>query len=180
MKMLSAGNLLFSACLKVWRPATKMLYLFSEGPNATFFLRDALSIVVTCFCFFYLSFSSCFSCCVTRQTFMRQKVTLSPSVLPSNPAEEGNRTCDVNIGPKSSQSVSCGSEPRERGTLCCECNGAGSLIIPNNGWIQTVRLWGNANFSVCLCRLHLWTELQVKWRIRKRYEGKMSFTRELF
>ncbi|KAG2585317.1 hypothetical protein PVAP13_6KG383060 [Panicum virgatum] len=67
------------------------------------------------------------------KTFMRQKVTLSPSVLPSNPAEEGNRACDVNIGPKSSQSVSCGSEPRERGTLCCECNGAGSLIIPNNG-----------------------------------------------
>jgi len=111
----------------------KMLYLFSEGLSATFFLRDALSIVVTCFCFSYLLFSSCFSCCVTRQTFMRQKVTLSPSVLPSNPAEEGNRACDVNIGPKSSQSVSCGSEPRERGTLCCECNGAGSLIIPNNG-----------------------------------------------
>lgn len=64
---------------------------------------------------------------------MRQKVTLSPSVLPSNPAEEGNRAGDVNVGPKSSQSVSCGSEPREWGTLCCKCNGAGSLIIPNNG-----------------------------------------------
>ncbi|CAO2173564.1 unnamed protein product [Urochloa humidicola] len=54
------------------------------------------------------------------KTFMRQKVTLSPSVLPSNPAEDGNRACDVNVGPKSSQSVSCGSEPREQGTLCCE------------------------------------------------------------
>lgn len=64
---------------------------------------------------------------------MRQKVTLSPSVLPSNPAEEENRVCDVNVGLKSSQSVSCGNGPREKGTLCSECNGAASLIIPNNG-----------------------------------------------
>lgn len=64
---------------------------------------------------------------------MRQKVTLSPSVLPSNPAEEENRACDVNVGPKSARSVSCGSGPREQGTLCSECNGADSLIIPING-----------------------------------------------
>jgi len=63
---------------------------------------------------------------------MRQKVTLSPSVLPSNPAEEGNRACDVNIGPKSSQSVSCGSEPRERGTLCCECCTCGQNCKSND------------------------------------------------
>jgi hypothetical protein len=92
-----------------------------------------LSDLFFCFVFGYLSFSSCFSCCVTRQTFMRQKVTLSPSVLPSNPTEEGNRACDVNVGPKSSESVSCGSEPRHRRTLCYECNGADSLIIPNSG-----------------------------------------------
>ncbi|XP_039815544.1 uncharacterized protein LOC120678423 isoform X2 [Panicum virgatum] len=66
------------------------------------------------------------------KTFMRQKVTLSPSVLPSNPAEEGNRACDVNIGPKSSESVSCGSEPRERGTLYCECCSCGQNCKSND------------------------------------------------
>ncbi|RCV32035.1 hypothetical protein SETIT_6G226000v2 [Setaria italica] len=66
------------------------------------------------------------------KTFMRQKVTLSPSVLPSNPAEEGNRPCDVNVGPKSSQSVSCGSEPRERGTLCSECCSGGQNCKSND------------------------------------------------
>jgi hypothetical protein len=56
---------------------------------------------------------------------MRQKVTLCPSVCPSNPVEEGSRTCDVNVRPKS---VSCGSKPREQGTIYSECNGADSLI----------------------------------------------------
>jgi hypothetical protein len=50
---------------------------------------------------------------------MRQKVTLYPSVCPSNPVEEGSRTCDVNVGLKS---VSCGSKPREQGTMYSECN----------------------------------------------------------
>jgi hypothetical protein len=63
---------------------------------------------------------------------MRQKVTLSPSVLPSNPADEGNRAGDVNVGPKSSQSVSCGSEPREWGTLCCECCSCGQNCKSND------------------------------------------------
>ncbi|XP_066330998.1 uncharacterized protein [Miscanthus floridulus] len=66
------------------------------------------------------------------KTFMRQKVTLSPSVLPSNPVEEGSKTCDVNVGPKSSQSVSCGSEPSERGTLCSECCGGGQNCNSND------------------------------------------------
>ncbi|OEL32953.1 hypothetical protein BAE44_0006028 [Dichanthelium oligosanthes] len=66
------------------------------------------------------------------KTFMRQKVTLSPSVLPSNPAEEGNRACDVNVGPKSSQSVSCGSEPRERGAICPECRSDGQSCKSND------------------------------------------------
>ncbi|XP_062191171.1 uncharacterized protein LOC133894971 [Phragmites australis] len=65
------------------------------------------------------------------KTFMRQKVTLSPSVCPSNPVEEGSRACDVNVGPKS-QSVSCGSEPRERGTLCSECCGHGQNCNSND------------------------------------------------
>jgi hypothetical protein len=50
---------------------------------------------------------------------MRQRVTLYPSVCPSNPVEEGSRTCDVNVGLKS---VSCGSKPREQGTMYSECN----------------------------------------------------------
>ncbi|WVZ91979.1 hypothetical protein U9M48_038080 [Paspalum notatum var. saurae] len=66
------------------------------------------------------------------KTFMRQKVTLSPSILPSNPVEEGSRACDVNVGPKSSQSISCGSEPRERGTLCCECCRGGQNCDSND------------------------------------------------
>ncbi|XP_062194830.1 uncharacterized protein LOC133898236 isoform X2 [Phragmites australis] len=65
------------------------------------------------------------------KTFMRQKVTLSPSVCPTNPVEEGSRSCDVNVGPKS-QSVSCGSEPRERGTLCSECCGHGQNCNSND------------------------------------------------
>ncbi|CAO2184451.1 unnamed protein product [Urochloa humidicola] len=66
------------------------------------------------------------------KTFMRQKVTLSPSVLPSNPAEDGNSACDVNVGPKSSRSVSCGSEPREWGTLCCKCCSGGQNFKSND------------------------------------------------
>lgn len=57
------------------------------------------------------------------KTFVRQKVTLSPSALPSNPVEEGSKTCDVNSGHKSSQSVSCGNEPSERGARSECCNG---------------------------------------------------------
>ncbi|TVU04889.1 hypothetical protein EJB05_48030 [Eragrostis curvula] len=63
------------------------------------------------------------------KTFMRQKVTLSPSVCPSNPVEEGSRACDVNVGPKP---VSCGSEPRERGTLSSECCGHGQNCNSND------------------------------------------------
>ncbi|XP_066383384.1 uncharacterized protein [Miscanthus floridulus] len=66
------------------------------------------------------------------KTFMRQKVTLSPPVLHSNPVEEGSKTCNVNVGPKSSQSVSCGSEPIERRTLCSECCGGGQNCNSND------------------------------------------------
>ena len=58
---------------------------------------------------------------------MRQKVTLSPTVSPSNTVKEESKTSDTNVGPKA-QCVSCGSELAQRGTLCLECNGADSLI----------------------------------------------------
>ncbi|KAK1606660.1 hypothetical protein QYE76_030333 [Lolium multiflorum] len=54
------------------------------------------------------------------KTFMRQKVTLSPTVSPCNIVKEESKGSDTNIGPKA-QSVSCGSEFAQRGTLCSEC-----------------------------------------------------------
>ncbi|VAI74469.1 unnamed protein product [Triticum turgidum subsp. durum] len=59
-----------------------------------------------------------------RQTFMRQKVTLSPTVSPSNTVKEESKTSDTNVGPKA-QCVSCGSELAQRGTLCLEYCGQG-------------------------------------------------------
>ncbi|KQJ99161.1 uncharacterized protein LOC100823798 [Brachypodium distachyon] len=58
------------------------------------------------------------------KTFMRQKVTLSPTVCPSNIVKEESKTSvgDTNVGPKA-QSVSCGSELAQ-GAVCSEyCNG---------------------------------------------------------
>ena len=61
---------------------------------------------------------------VMGQTFMRQKVTLSPTLSSSNPMKEGSNAGDINIGPKA-ESVSCG-EVTERESS--ECNGADSPI----------------------------------------------------
>ncbi|VAI74467.1 unnamed protein product [Triticum turgidum subsp. durum] len=58
------------------------------------------------------------------KTFMRQKVTLSPTVSPSNTVKEESKTSDTNVGPKA-QCVSCGSELAQRGTLCLEYCGQG-------------------------------------------------------
>ncbi|XP_020188616.1 uncharacterized protein [Aegilops tauschii subsp. strangulata] len=58
------------------------------------------------------------------KTFMRQKVTLSPTVSPSNIVKEESKTSDTNVGPKA-QCVSCGSELAQRGTLCLEYCGQG-------------------------------------------------------
>ena len=59
---------------------------------------------------------------------MRQKVTLSPTISPSNIVKEESKASDTNIVPKA-HSDSCGSELAQRGTLCSECNGADNLII---------------------------------------------------
>lgn len=55
------------------------------------------------------------------KTFMRQKVTLSPTLSPCNPMKEGSKASDINVGPKA-QPVSCGSELTERGSSECSIN----------------------------------------------------------
>ncbi|CAM0911829.1 unnamed protein product [Alopecurus aequalis] len=53
------------------------------------------------------------------KTFMRQKVTLSPTVSPCNIVKEESKASDINIVPKA-QSDPCGSELAQGGTLCSE------------------------------------------------------------
>jgi len=57
------------------------------------------------------------------KTFMRQKVTLSPTVSPSNIVKEESKASDTN-GPKP-QSMSYGSDLAQRGTRCSEFCGQG-------------------------------------------------------
>jgi hypothetical protein len=95
--------------------------------TVSFFFRRILGLYKQ-FLFFLSPFLILFALCTMRQTFMRQKVTLSPTVSPCNIVKEESKGSDTNIGPKA-QSVSCGSEFAQRGTLCSECNGADSLII---------------------------------------------------
>ncbi|KAF0900020.1 hypothetical protein E2562_026260, partial [Oryza meyeriana var. granulata] len=57
------------------------------------------------------------------KTFMRQKVTLSPTPPPSNPMKEGSNASDINVGPKA-ESVSCGREVAERKSSECSFDGS--------------------------------------------------------
>ncbi|KAG8087832.1 hypothetical protein GUJ93_ZPchr0010g11056 [Zizania palustris] len=57
------------------------------------------------------------------KTFMRQKVTLSPILFPSNTMKEGGKASDINVGPKA-QSVSSGRELTDRGSSECSPNGS--------------------------------------------------------
>ncbi|CAN6218311.1 unnamed protein product [Urochloa humidicola] len=58
------------------------------------------------------------------KTFMRQKITLS-SASPSYPEKEGSKSSDVKV-----ESVQCGSELRECGTLFSECSEKGHNCYP--------------------------------------------------
>ncbi|KAB8109365.1 hypothetical protein EE612_045611, partial [Oryza sativa] len=97
------------------------------------------------------------------KTFMRQKVTLSPTLSSSNPMKEGSNAGDINIGPKA-ESVSCG-EVTERESSGCSSDGSeekdanakrcslDSNMMESNKHNSPVNKKNNTDSDDCCCQM---------------------------
>jgi hypothetical protein len=97
------------------------------------------------------------------KTFMRQKVTLSPTLSSSNPMKEGSNAGDINIGPKA-ESVSCG-EVTERESSECSSDGSeekdanakrcslDSNMMESNKHNSPVNKKNNTDSDDCCCQM---------------------------
>ncbi|KAL5230987.1 hypothetical protein ABZP36_029763 [Zizania latifolia] len=98
------------------------------------------------------------------KTFMRQKVTLSPILSPSNTMKEGSKASDINVGPKA-QSVSSGRELTERGSSECssdgpeqrdanaKCRSLDSNTMGSNKSSSPVNKKNNTDSDDCCCQM---------------------------
>ncbi|XP_006659636.1 uncharacterized protein LOC102704999 isoform X2 [Oryza brachyantha] len=98
------------------------------------------------------------------KTFMRQKVTLSPTPPPSNPTKEGSNASDINVGPKA-ESVSCGREVTERKSSECSSDGSeerdadtkycslDSNMMESNKCSSPVNKKNNTDSDDCCCQM---------------------------
>uniref|UniRef100_A0A0E0LXC9 Atos-like conserved domain-containing protein n=1 Tax=Oryza punctata TaxID=4537 RepID=A0A0E0LXC9_ORYPU len=98
------------------------------------------------------------------KTFMRQKVTLYPTLSPSNPMKEGSNASDINVGPKA-ESVSCGGEVTERESSECSSDGSeervtnakqrslDSNMMESNKHNSPVNKKNNTDSDDCCCQM---------------------------
>uniref|UniRef100_A0A0D9XA77 Atos-like conserved domain-containing protein n=1 Tax=Leersia perrieri TaxID=77586 RepID=A0A0D9XA77_9ORYZ len=95
------------------------------------------------------------------KTFMRQKVTLFPTLSPSNPTKEGSNASDINACPKA-ESVSCGREITERESSSdgseerdanSKCHSLDSNMMESNKHSSTVNKKINIDSDDCCCQM---------------------------
>ncbi|KAL5223280.1 hypothetical protein ABZP36_027993 [Zizania latifolia] len=99
------------------------------------------------------------------KTFMRQKVTLSPTLSPCKPMKEGSKASDINVGPKaqsvlserelterlgSSECSSDGSEERDANAKYCLLD---SNMMGSNKSSSPVNKKNNTDSDDCCCQM---------------------------